>query len=166
MVWETWVQSQVESYQRLRRWYLTPPCLTLSIIRYGSRVKWSNPGKGVVPSPTSRCSNYWKGTFRSPSTKVANFTQLIQVQVQISMCIENNSRYALYKRRTQMISSLYWTKSCPVSCAPRQKANIRPPTNVFPKTLNCIWRKRAGEFSNKQYPFYCHYSQVHSDSDW
>ena len=21
------------------------PCLTLSIIRYGSRVKWSNPGK-------------------------------------------------------------------------------------------------------------------------
>ena len=29
-----------------------PPCLTLSITRYGSRVKWSNPGKGVAPSPT------------------------------------------------------------------------------------------------------------------
>ena len=26
------------------KWYLIPPCLTLSIIRYGSRVKWSNPG--------------------------------------------------------------------------------------------------------------------------
>ena len=25
--------------------YLMPPCLTLSIIRYGSRVKWSYPGK-------------------------------------------------------------------------------------------------------------------------
>ena len=24
--------------------------------RYGSRVKWSNPGKGVVPSPTHWCS--------------------------------------------------------------------------------------------------------------
>ena len=36
---ETWVQSQVESYQRLKKWYLMPPCLTLSIIRYGSRVK-------------------------------------------------------------------------------------------------------------------------------
>ena len=32
-------QSQVESYQRLKKWYLMPPCLTLSIIRYGSRVK-------------------------------------------------------------------------------------------------------------------------------
>ena len=39
MAWENWVQSQVESYQRLKKWYLMPPCLTLSIIRYGSRVK-------------------------------------------------------------------------------------------------------------------------------
>ena len=39
---ETWVQSQVELYQRLKKWYLISPCLTLSIIRYGSRVKWSN----------------------------------------------------------------------------------------------------------------------------
>ena len=27
--------------------------ITLSIIRYGSRVKWSNPAKVVTPSPTS-----------------------------------------------------------------------------------------------------------------
>ena len=27
------------------------------------RVKWSNPGKGAVPSPTPRCSSYWKGSF-------------------------------------------------------------------------------------------------------
>ena len=39
-----------------------PPCLTLSIIRYGSRVKWSNPGKGVAPSPTPWCSSYQKGS--------------------------------------------------------------------------------------------------------
>ena len=38
------------------------PWLTLSIIRYASRVKWSNPGNGVVPSPTSQCSSYWKGS--------------------------------------------------------------------------------------------------------
>ena len=31
---------------------LMPPCLTLSIIRYVSRVKWSNLGNGVAPSPT------------------------------------------------------------------------------------------------------------------
>ena len=57
---ETWVQSQVTSYQRLLKWYLIPPCLTLSNIRYVSRVKWSNSGKGVAPSLTSRCSSYWK----------------------------------------------------------------------------------------------------------
>ena len=64
MAWETGVQSQVESYQRLRKWHLIPPCLTLSIIRYVSRVKWSNPEKGVAFSPTPQCSNYWKGSFR------------------------------------------------------------------------------------------------------
>ena len=41
-----------------------PPCLTLSIIRYGSRVKWSNPGKGVAPSPTPSCGSYRKGNLR------------------------------------------------------------------------------------------------------
>ena len=52
------------SYQRLKKWYLMPPCLTLSIIRYGSRVKWSNPGKGVAPFPTPWCSSYRKGSLR------------------------------------------------------------------------------------------------------
>ena len=32
--------------------------LALSIIRYGSRVKWSNLGNGVAPSPTPRCCSY------------------------------------------------------------------------------------------------------------
>ena len=50
---KTWVQSQVEPYQRIKKWYLIPPCLILSIIRYESRVKWSNPGKEVAPFPAS-----------------------------------------------------------------------------------------------------------------
>ena len=54
----------IESYQRLKKWYLMPLCLTLSIIKYGSRVKWSNPGKWVAPFPASRCSSYWKGSLR------------------------------------------------------------------------------------------------------
>ena len=33
---------------KTQKWYLKPPCLTLSIIRHGSRIKWSNPGKGVA----------------------------------------------------------------------------------------------------------------------
>ena len=43
---------------------MIPPCLTLSIIRYESRVKWSNPGKGVAIE---------NGAFGSPSTTVTNF---------------------------------------------------------------------------------------------
>ena len=50
--------------QRLKKWYLIPPCLTLSNIRYVSRVKWSNPGKGVAPFPTPQCSSYWKGSLK------------------------------------------------------------------------------------------------------
>ena len=62
MVRDTWVQSQVTSDQRLKKWYLIPISLTLSNIRYISKVKWSNPRKGVAPSPTPRCSIFWKGS--------------------------------------------------------------------------------------------------------
>ena len=62
MARETWVQSQVDSYQRLKKRYLMPPCSTLSIIRYRSRIMWSTPGKGVAPSPTPWCSSYRKGS--------------------------------------------------------------------------------------------------------
>ena len=36
----------------------------LNTLHYKVRVKWSNPGNGVVPSPTPRCSSYWKGSLR------------------------------------------------------------------------------------------------------
>ena len=49
---------------KLKKWYLMPPCLTLSNIKLGSRVNWSNPGKGAVLSPTPRCSSYRKGSLR------------------------------------------------------------------------------------------------------
>ena len=68
------VQSQVKSYQRLKKWYLMPPGLTRSIISYRSRVKWSNPGKGVAPPPLHLgVVAIEKGAFESPSTIVANF---------------------------------------------------------------------------------------------
>ena len=64
MVREIWVLFPVGSYQRVLKWYLIHPCLTLSGTWYVLRVKWRNPGKGVAPSPTPRCSSYWKGSFR------------------------------------------------------------------------------------------------------
>ena len=59
------LQSQVKSYQRLKKWYLMLPGSTFSIIRYGSRVKWSNPRKRVEPPPTRRCFTYWKESLRA-----------------------------------------------------------------------------------------------------
>ena len=44
------------------KWYLIPPCLKLTNIRYVSRAMWSNPGKGVATSSTPRCCSYWIGS--------------------------------------------------------------------------------------------------------
>ena len=54
-----------------------PPCLTLSIIRYGSRVKWSNPGKGVALSLHLGVVAIEKGALWSPSTMVANLLTIL-----------------------------------------------------------------------------------------
>ena len=49
---------------KTQKWYLIPPCLTPSFIRYISRVKSSNPLKGVAPSLIPRCCSNWKGSHR------------------------------------------------------------------------------------------------------
>ena len=49
---------------KTQKWYLMPPCLTLSTIMYISRVKWGNLGKGVAPSCTPRYSSYRKGNLQ------------------------------------------------------------------------------------------------------
>ena len=69
MVQETGVQSLVESYQRLKKWYLRLSCLSLSIIRYGSRVKGSNPRNWVAPFPTPRFNSYWKMQSKVPFSR-------------------------------------------------------------------------------------------------
>ena len=71
-----------------------PPCLTLSIIRLGSRVKWSNPKNIVAPGVVA----IEKGAFESPMTKVANFTYLSNLTT-VSVWHEvnfNQSKVSLY----------------------------------------------------------------------
>ena len=96
MAQESWVQSQVESHRRLEKCYLMPPCLTLSIMRYGSRVKWSNPGKGIAPSSTPWCSSYRKGSLRvTPDYgRQLNFTLLVHLcsTTRIVMVLNNPQR--------------------------------------------------------------------------
>ena len=45
LTWKSKIQSQIESYQRLKKWYLMLPCLTLNIIRYGLKVNRAVVGK-------------------------------------------------------------------------------------------------------------------------
>ena len=66
---------------------MIPPCFALSNIRYISRVKWSNPGKGVVPSRTPRCCSYWKGSLLVTldySCQLYTIQQLWETGVQFS----------------------------------------------------------------------------------
>ena len=91
MARETGVQSQVGSYQRLKKWYLILPCLTLSIIRYVSRVKWSNPGKGVAPSPTFQ----WRelsGSHRLWSPTLLNYIYELAVLWALYLDLAKNYR--------------------------------------------------------------------------
>ena len=83
---ETWIQSRVASYQRLLKWYLIPPCLTPSNIRYVLRVKWSNPEKGVAPSPTPWCSSYWKGSLLV-ALDYGHHLYLITICVRVCVCV-------------------------------------------------------------------------------
>ena len=67
--------------QKTKKWYLMSPCLTLSIIRYGSRVKRSNPGNGEVPSSTHQCSSYWKGSVRVILDKGCQLYSLLYIHI-------------------------------------------------------------------------------------
>ena len=64
VVRETEVQSQVESYLRLKNMLLDT--LLLNTQHYKVRIKGivEQSGKGVAPSPTPRCGSNWKGSLR------------------------------------------------------------------------------------------------------
>ena len=84
---ETGVQSSVESYQRLKNWYLLPPCLTLIIIWYGLKIKCSNQGKGLAPFPTPRCSSSWKGSLRVFLNYGRQLYLYIYIYIYICVCV-------------------------------------------------------------------------------
>ena len=62
---ETWVQSLVESYQRLKKKMVLDASL-LNTQHYKVRIKGKveQSWEGVAPSPTPWCSSYWKGSLR------------------------------------------------------------------------------------------------------
>ena len=67
-----WASISCRVISKTQKWYLMPPHLTLNTIRYVSRVKWSNPGKGVVLSFTPWYSRYWSFSIYFTFTYIYN----------------------------------------------------------------------------------------------
>ena len=84
MARETGIQSQVESYQGLKKWYLMPTCLTLSIITFGSRVNRAIQGKEEHPNLHFSVVAMEKGAYGSPSTTIL---QLIYIYIYVCVCV-------------------------------------------------------------------------------
>ena len=53
------------------------------------KVKWSNPGKGVAPSPTPGVVAIEKGAFLSPSTTIANYIQAVNEVIRAPVFIQS-----------------------------------------------------------------------------
>ena len=92
---------------------MIPPCLTLSNIRYVSRVKWSNPWKGVAPSPTPQCGSYRKGSLR--------------VALDYTCQLKNNNnkfdiwRKSFKKNESYWLDLCFWSKTILWTFFPRKK---------------------------------------------
>ena len=85
LFWETGVQFQVESYRRLKKWYLMPPCFTHTIIKYGSRLSGQIQGEKLCSPLHLVAVAIEKGTFGSHSTMIGQITYLY-IYIYICVC--------------------------------------------------------------------------------
>ena len=92
---ETVVQSQVESYDKFKKWYLMPPCL-----RYISRV--SREIQECCPLLLLGVVAIEKGAFRLLSTVVSQLTNYlkpyncVQTNIRWSHIKDSKKRYLIY----------------------------------------------------------------------
>ena len=138
MAKETWVQSQVESYQRLKKWYLIALCLRFSIEKYVSRVNWSNLGKGIVPSLIPQGSSYWNESL----PVILNYGQQLYLLVRVLLVSRKSLWIFIYHYHHQ-----HYLQVCPVGwgCGIHWLLfcrGVRPPTpNALIMILNNLMLK-------------------------
>ena len=99
-------------------------CLTLVIIRYVSRVKWSNPGKEVAPSPTSRCGSNekdpWKFTMLLlysfwddwPIFMISSSNEQLQQQLEYTLLKHDCHGWWISKIQSDTLEERYAIKFC------------------------------------------------------
>ena len=137
---------------------MIPPCLTLGNIRYVSRVKWRNLGKGVAPSPTPQCSSYWKGSllvaldyscqlyfyFYLLWVRVINFFQAVFMLILLDGCTTWRLTKCIEKKLdcncTRMLRAIL-NKSWKQHLTKQQLYSHLPPIS---KTIQIRWIRYAG----------------------
>ena len=88
-----------------KKWYLIPPCLTLSNISYVSRVKWSIPGKGVAPSPAPRYCSYWKGSLM---VALDYGRQLYFICIKMELALNNPQWLICHETKPNQVIRIWW----------------------------------------------------------
>ena len=143
---ETLVQSQIDSFQILKKWYLMFPCLTLSIIRYGSTVRGAIQGKEQHPPLHLGVVAIEKGSFWSLSITVANFTYIyiyIYIYSSLSIFIHSSLSFFIY---SSLLVSVHPSLSVSIPLDWYQPVHIYPglpvsiSTCLFQSTSICLPR--------------------------
>ena len=110
---------------------------------YKVRVKWSNPGKGVSPSPTPWCSSYRKGSFR-----VANFLLLYFIIAYTLLVLNRNTwnhticANYLYQIWIIVCKQIITVKKYEIK---KMKRNIK---NIIIVTINHLQMNRISVFND------------------
>ena len=95
-------EDQVKSYQRLKKWYLMPPYLKLSIIRYRSQVSGVIKGKELCPPKHLGEAAIEEGAFRLSSTMVSQLTYFTSISICFLL-----SREKFYKVISKTLKSIF-----------------------------------------------------------
>ena len=77
--WSSIPVHTIRVIKRLKKIILDGSLLNHRHYKVRIQIMWSSQRKGVAPSPTRRCSSYWKGSFESPSTLVGKFTTYVTI---------------------------------------------------------------------------------------
>ena len=112
---ETGVQSQVESYQRLRKWWLIPPCLPLSI--YKVRIK------GKVEQSRKRSSALHVDVVAIEKGDIGSISIVIANSV-LYLCSKNKRNFVL-QLNNSFFSILWWSSSSGVLRIVKYKAHMK-----------------------------------------
>ena len=141
------------------------------IIRYVSRVKWSNPGKGVSPYPTPQCGSYWKKSLRV----TLDYGRQQLYFIHFNTHTHTHTHTHIYKNIYIITSNIYiwifWERWLIFKLLISSKCFICFKfCLLYSKLGDCLWRKHHHNINHSSLVswvlLHSHRSQVHSGPKW